>query len=191
MDPVFDDVEITEDIAYGDLSAHKLDAYLPKGDAEVDRPVMLLIHGGGFAGGDKQLEMYRAMATEFARHGFVAFSINYRLGNPGSDPSVPDTAYADAAKALAWIRANKTQFGINPERIAICGDSAGGNIVINSLLPKRSLRWGSSLYRSLGWDVRRVGWPVECTRLLRYNSLSGTLDIDDSRHRRPRGAVPE
>ena len=117
--PVLAAVQISTDIAYGELTSHRLDAYLPEGDSEVNRPAVLLIHGGAFAAGDKQQDLYAEMATEFALRGYVAFSMNYRLANPGTNPSIPDAADADAGAALNWIRANRDRFGLDPARIAL------------------------------------------------------------------------
>ena len=132
LEPVFSDVDITMNLAYGSLAEQKLDAYEPKGDAEVARPAVLLIHGGGFVAGSRKQALYQQMAIEFARLGYVAFSIDYRLDsqNPATLAS-PDTAVIDAAAALDWIRANQTRFRLDPDRIAIGGDSAGGKITVD------------------------------------------------------------
>lgn len=130
-EPIFSEVEVTTDLAYGELEAQRLDMYWPVGDTEVDRLAIVLIHGGAFSGGDKQLDLYIEMAREFAKRGYVAFSINYRLDNVRTNPSIPDTAVADALAALNWIKARGAEFGLDPNKITIAGDSAGGFIVVN------------------------------------------------------------
>jgi len=130
-EPIFSEVEVTTELAYGELEAHRLDMYQPVGDTEVDRLAIVLIHGGAFAFGDKQQDLFVEMAQAFAKRGYVAFSINYRLANPGTNPSIPDTAVADALAALNWIKAHRAEFGLYPDKISIAGDSAGGFIVVN------------------------------------------------------------
>lgn len=99
--------------------------YEPKGDsARTSRPAILAIHGGGWRAGDKPFA--DGFAREFCPHGYVVFSINYRLaGRPnGTWPA----QIQDVQKALKYIRANAAQFRIDPTRIASLGVSAGGHL---------------------------------------------------------------
>ena len=138
VDPIFPTVHISRDIPFGEAMGYSdqietllLDVYEPEGDTEVNRPAVLLIHGGGFTGGYKALGLYEEMATEFALRGYVAFSINYRLAKRLDSPAVVDTAVADATTALNWIRRNHAEYGVDPNKISIGGDSAGGAIVVH------------------------------------------------------------
>ena len=115
-----------------------LDAYYANG-TQTNRPVVILTHGGGFGAGDKgytvaQGNFYPDMATAFATNGFVAFSINYRLwpGCPGGCPDEIDMAVADVMTALSWIRAHRTDYGVDATRVLIVGDSAGGGLAVNT-----------------------------------------------------------
>lgn len=106
---------------------------------QTNRPVVILTHGGGFSGGDKgytiwQGNFYPDMATAFATNGFVAFSINYRLWPRYGDrfPEELDMAVEDVMTALDWIRANSSVYGIDPTRVLIAGDSAGGGLAVNA-----------------------------------------------------------
>ncbi len=101
------------------------DFYQPLSDSGgTNRPAILAIHGGAWRGGDK------AGGEEFARElcprGFVVFSINYRRSSRpnGTWPAQIE----DVQKALRYIRANAARFGIDPERIASLGMSAGGHL---------------------------------------------------------------
>jgi acetyl esterase/lipase len=144
-EPVFDAVDITRDVEYGTApgldgapQSLRLDLYLPRGDTERDRPVALFVHGGGFAFGDKQQGVSPALAEHFARLGYVAASANYRLLAPGgcSGASSGDNRCSTAAlegihdgqAAVRWLRAHAAEHGIDPDRIAIAGESAGGVI---------------------------------------------------------------
>ncbi len=104
-----------------------LDAYVPRGDKRRDKPAIMVIHGGAFAGGKpRDLE---GVARYFAERGFAAFSISYRLlgDNPPGDRLA---AYADARSAVRWVRAHAKEFGIDPGRIAAIGHSAGAIIAL-------------------------------------------------------------
>ncbi|MEJ0088572.1 MAG: alpha/beta hydrolase [Limisphaerales bacterium] len=115
-----------------------LDAYYAS-STQTNRPVLILIHGGGFGGGDKgytvaQGNFYPDMATAFATNGFVAFSINYRLwpGCPAGCAEEIDMAVADVMTALNWIRAHSADYGVDATKVLIGGDSAGGGLAINA-----------------------------------------------------------
>ena len=114
-----------------------VDIYRPSGDTATNRPVVMLIHGGGFRTSGVRTQSYIVtFANELARRGFVAMSIDYRQRS-GTDmptsadelPALKDAA-ADAHTALKWIRdpARATTYGYDPNLIFIAGGSAGGRI---------------------------------------------------------------
>lgn len=83
---IFDSVTITSDIVYGtnvtiggDEMALKMDVYEPFQDTLSRRPIIFIIHGGGFTSGSKSGYRFVKMATDFAKKGYVAISIDYRL----------------------------------------------------------------------------------------------------------------
>ena len=95
------------------------DLYVPRG---LDRaPVLVAVHGGGFQLGDRKF--YRYWGPYLAARGYAVFSIEYRLMKPGVK-TWPGAAY-DTKAAVQFIRANAAEFGLDPERIALVGDSAG------------------------------------------------------------------
>jgi acetyl esterase/lipase len=93
------------------------------------------MHGGGFADGNKSEGPFIGFPTAFAKLGYVAVSIDYRLLAPKQciepllDSQVCRDAAAaatdDAQTAIRFLRANANLYGIDPERIAIAGESAG------------------------------------------------------------------
>jgi acetyl esterase/lipase len=109
----------------GIIESLNLDVYKKSGLIKKNSPCVILIHGGGFGGGDKQQALYVRMANEFAARNYIVFSINYRL-NLGRD-----SAYADARTALNWIKQNSQEYGIDISKILVLGDSAGGAIAVN------------------------------------------------------------
>jgi acetyl esterase len=100
----------------------KLDVYVPMRAAR-PFPVVMYVHGGAFASLSK--DTHRVMALAFARRGYLVFNINYRLGlrHPFPEP------LEDVSNALLWVNANADRFGGDRSRIAVAGESAGGNLV--------------------------------------------------------------
>lgn len=103
-------------------------------------PVMLYIHGGGFAGGSGA----GSDGTQFAKDGVVLVSINYRLGrlgwfaHPALTKETPNRLHAnyglmDQIQALKWVSNNIANFGGNPNNVTIFGGSAGA-ISVNYLM---------------------------------------------------------
>ncbi len=86
------------------------------------RPAVVMIHGGGWRVGDKA--SWQPEAEQLAARGWVAFSVNYRLDEPAVFPAEID----DAEAAVRWVRANAEEFGVDPDRIAAIGESAGGHL---------------------------------------------------------------
>ncbi len=121
-----DDAPLQEtlDVPYAhDSDLQALDVFAPK-DA-VDRPVVLFVHGGAWMFGDKNmLGLYRGVGRFFARHGAVAVCVNYRLVPFVKHPE----QVKDVARAFAWVRGHVRDYGGDPDRILLCGHSAGGHL---------------------------------------------------------------
>jgi len=87
-------------------------------------PAIVCIHGGAWRSGDKS--SYKQKIIDFADHGYVAVSINYRLAPQHKFPSQVE----DVKCAVRYLRAHATEFKIDPTRIAAVGDSAGGHLAL-------------------------------------------------------------
>jgi acetyl esterase/lipase len=111
------------DVSYDDRfgAATTMDVYLPAGGGDA-RPAVMFIHGGGWRVGSK--ENYTRAAIRMAESGFVAATINYRLVPDGAYPA----AVQDCACALSFLRANADAYGLDPDRLAVWGYSAGGHL---------------------------------------------------------------
>jgi acetyl esterase/lipase len=104
----------------------KLDLYLPAPPAPGQRfPAVVWIHGGGWAGGTKNEARAKNICGILADAGYVAVSIDYRLG----DGSWPTNLY-DCKNAVRFLRAHAGQYHVDPERIAVAGGSAGGHLAL-------------------------------------------------------------
>ena len=142
INPRFANVTVTSGVKFADVINYKgvstslyLDVYQPTGDTNTSRPAIVWIHGGGFRTGSSRTQSYIVTyATEFAKRGYVCFSIDYRLRS-GSDmptqeselPAEQDGA-ADCNTAFNWLRTNAPTYLINTNWLFVGGGSAGGRI---------------------------------------------------------------
>ncbi len=120
-----DNVTVQRNIEYGKGGdkALQLDLYSPK-DRSHARPAILFLHGGGWTGGYRQI--YHYYCTKFAEHGYVAATASYRLAGEAPFPA----AVQDVKCAVRWLRANAKKLGIDPDKIAVAGGSAGGRLAL-------------------------------------------------------------
>ena len=147
LDEVFDEVTKTEDIIYGnapdlpflflfewnteniDLD---MDIYEPTGDTLTNRPVIIFIHSGAFFSGHNEADDVVALSITSAKRGYVAVSMNYRLGiNILSSYSGERAVYRgvqDASAVVRYLREFYQDYGIDYENIFIWGTSAGSFI---------------------------------------------------------------
>jgi acetyl esterase len=101
----------------------RLRLYKPVAAGGEALPVLVYFHGGGFVIGD--LDTHDGLCRMFVDEGeFAVIAVDYRLAPEHVDPAAADDAYA----ALVWIEQNASDLGIDANRIAVGGDSAGGHI---------------------------------------------------------------
>ncbi len=86
------------------------------------RPAVLCIHGGGFRAGKR--ERWDGLCQKLAGDGYVAATVTYRLAPKYQFPA----AVYDVKAAVRWLRKNAAAYQIDPERIGVVGDSAGGHL---------------------------------------------------------------
>jgi len=121
-------VRVEKDVEYLEPGrAEKCDLYLPAPATNGKRfPAVVIIHGGGFTGGDKGAKREQNIGTTLALNGYVGMSINYVLAAPGK-PAWPQNLY-DCKTAVRWLRQNGARLNVDPERIGTIGGSAGGHL---------------------------------------------------------------
>jgi len=112
------------DIVFAEHDGVRLlgDLYLPKGLAKA--PVLVGVHGGGWQVGDRKF--YAHWGNYLARNGYAVFAIEYRLMKPGVK-TWPGAVY-DTKAAVQFVRAEAAEFGLDPDRIGLIGDSAGAHL---------------------------------------------------------------
>jgi acetyl esterase/lipase len=103
----------------------RLDLLLPRTDPGAPpRPLVVFVHGGGWRNGDKQSGQAR-VARFVATGKYIGATIGYRLSSEVTWPA----QVHDCKAAIRWLRANAEKYGIDKERIAVIGTSAGGHLV--------------------------------------------------------------
>lgn len=116
------EIESRYDIVYKEIGARKLHLDLFKKREIGKAPCVLIIHGGGWASGEKKMEW--PMATMLAKNGFVAATIEYRLSPEAQYPA----AVEDINSAIQWIKNNSHSIGMDKRKIALLGVSAGAHL---------------------------------------------------------------
>jgi para-nitrobenzyl esterase len=113
-----------------------LNVWAPEGEADAARPVVVVIHGGGYALGSGNSPMYDGAQLALEQQ-VVVVSINHRLGcfgafgagALGDDPRFARAGHVgllDITLALTWLRDNAAAFGGDPARVTLIGQSGGG-----------------------------------------------------------------
>ena len=129
-------VSSVEDLAYGPDERHRLDVFAPAARPGRAMPVVLFIPGGGYVGGAKNREgvpFYQNVGVHFARNGVVGVTMNYRLAPKHPWPAGGE----DVAAALRWLKKHIAEFGGDPDRIFLFGQSAGGTHAAHYVFDER------------------------------------------------------
>ncbi|HEX4275762.1 MAG TPA: alpha/beta hydrolase [Bryobacteraceae bacterium] len=122
--------EVHRDIEYSraaDISL-RLDASIPDGSGPF--PAVIIVHGGGWVRGDKRIDV-APLFEPLSAAGIAWFSIDYRLA---SDPFQFGAAIEDVEAAIRFVRKQAAEYRIDPDRIALIGESAGGQLAAMAAL---------------------------------------------------------
>jgi len=136
--PVHEAFTVHRDIVYRDLpgvdqNLVSLDVYTPDPAPAQPIPVVLFVHGGGWAIGDKAGQMQYKPAL-FTNAGYCFVGVNYRLSPRPAELNNPNRIMypiheQDVAASVAWVHDHIAEFGGDPARIALMGHSAGAHLV--------------------------------------------------------------
>ena len=118
---------------YKIVDGFELEMHLFLPDSQVfagPRPTIIYFHGGSWSEGKP--DWFFGEGAEFARQGWVAAAIEYRI--KGRHGTLPFEAVKDAKSAVRWLRENAVKHKINPDKIIATGNSAGGHLVLATAL---------------------------------------------------------
>jgi len=111
-------------LTYKTIGDTKLDLYVFSPKESVKAPAIVFFFGGGWQNGTPQ--QFEVQCRELAARGMVAMTADYRVAS--RQGVKPTSCVADARSAVRWIRTHADQLGVDPNRIAAAGGSAGGHI---------------------------------------------------------------
>ncbi len=109
---------------YKTIGDTKLNLYIFAPTTATNAPAIVFFFGGGWSGGSPQ--QFETQCRYFASRGMVAIAADYRVKSRQN--AKPVQCVADARSAIRWVRAHARMLGINPNRIAAGGGSAGGHL---------------------------------------------------------------
>jgi acetyl esterase/lipase len=149
------------DVIYGRVEGAALLANLAYPDGPSLKPAIISVHGGRWRAGNRA-DASSIKVTQWAEFGYFAMSIDYRLvgGSPAPAP------YLDMLTAIRWLHAHADEYRIDPERVYLIGQSAGGQMV--------------SLFATAGEAgfPRVGGWEKARTDVKAVISVAGTYELN-------------
>jgi acetyl esterase len=134
-------IEVTRDVVYSRVGGAELalDVWHPR----TPRGALMYVHGGGFRILSK--DTHWIMALMFARAGYAVVNIDYRLASKAPFPA----AVEDVARAWLWVLDHAQDIGVDTKRLAVAGESAGGNLVTGLTIAscfERSEPWAREVF---------------------------------------------
>ena len=172
-----DRIEIKNDIPYADTEnpRQSLNLILPKSRKKKILPALIYIHGGGWKNGNKDQGVARLLP--YVESGeYVGISVGYRLSGEVRWPA----QIHDCKAAVRWVRGNAKKYGINPERIGVFGNSAGGHLVaiLGTSGNVKELEGSLGNYKTMESSVHCVGNFFGPSALLEMSRFPSRIDHD-------------
>lgn len=131
------DYQIQANIRYDHYPETVLDILQPSAPSLADRPGVIVIHGGGWVEGTKEL-MLEEYCLPFVRRGMVVANLEYRLASSAAAPA----AVNDVLKAAQWFHDHSAQYKVDRNRIVATGGSAGGHLALMTAMTPASADLG-------------------------------------------------
>jgi acetyl esterase/lipase len=176
------DVQVLHNLSYGGTERKQctLDLALPSRADGSKRPAIVVIHGGGWIEGDKSSfasdeHGVPGNIVDFARLGFVAAAINYRLSSEAPFPA----ALEDCQDAVRFLRVHAEQYHIDTGRIGAYGNSAGGHLALLLGFDAPAEGKNEKLRPALSSCVQAVvsdSGPLDLVRQYEQNQLRGVVE---------------
>jgi len=154
-------IAVKKQVVYGEVKGSGLLADLAYPEGQTRIPAIMYIHGGRWSSSSRGNANSQALA-KWAEQGFFTMSIDYRLVTATPAPA----AYEDALCAIRWLHAHAEEYGVDPDRIYLIGESSGGHFV--------------SLVATLGDGpyARTGGWEKARSDVRAVISVAGTYDLN-------------
>ena len=159
-----------------------LDLAMPSDSAGKLRPAIVVIHGGGWLEGDKSSFSTPGQRTpgnilDFAKLGFVAVTINYRLSREAQFPA----ALHDCRCAVRWLRAHAKEYQIDPDAIGAWGNSAGGHLALMlGMADTTAIPDDDGPYREFSSRVQAVvsdSGPIDLRHQVEHNQIPDAIKL--------------
>lgn len=146
-----DSVKISENIKYSETEGRSLnlDLYSPA-ENKKNLPAVILIHGGGWSSGNKEMNL--PVAIYLAKNGFVCVSVEYRL----SPEELYPAGMYDIKASIKWIRQNANSIGADKNKIALMGFSSGAQMASLAAATNNTSKFLSNYQDSTSIDVQAV-----------------------------------
>ncbi|GAB5405557.1 MAG: alpha/beta hydrolase fold domain-containing protein [Aureliella sp.] len=143
----------------------KLDLYYPAGRRETDYPVVVFTHGGGWAAGNRYKAatgLFADVFSQLIQRGFAVAPVTYRLAKKDSNVAMRHCVI-DCKDAIRYLARNSESLGLDPMRIGVMGDSAGGHIAQMLLLASPDKLPGNPALATTTYRmVAGVSWYGPC-----------------------------
>ncbi len=159
-------IEIKLNLEYANINGHSLKCDVIRRKNSENAPAIVYVHGGSWSGGNKtSLSNFN---IRLAEKGYTIITINYRLSGMASFPA----QIHDVNAAIRWVRANAAILGINKNKIAVMGDSAGGHLALLAGLTGNT----NELKGSVGKNVTTNGNVKAIVNFFGPNDLPGMIN---------------
>jgi len=169
-----EDTLVLRDVAYvtNGHERQKLDLFIPPG-ATNPLPLIIWVHGGAWKAGSKE----GCPALRFVARGYAVASVNYRLSQHAIFPAQIE----DCKAAVRWLRSHAKEHGLDPDRFAAWGASAGGHLValLGTCGDVQSFDVGENLKESSRVQaVVDFFGPVDFTQMSKFPASNAPFDHD-------------
>lgn len=168
-------VKADENVVYRTLEAtpfgrRELHADVYRPADSLAYPAVIMIHGGGWNSGSKELQ--RPLAMQLASRGYVAVPVEYRLSLEAKYPA----GLHDIKAAVRWLRANASELGVDPDHIAVSGCSAGGQLAaLVGVTNGSAIHEGAGDYPDVSSSVQAV---VDIDGIVTFVSEENLADVE-------------
>ena len=156
-----------------------MDIYLPKDDTLIRRPLVMLIHGGAFYVGCKNDLPMQTWCSHYASLGYVAVSIDYRMGFQPTKRSIERAGYAavqDAHAAMRYLVENQSVYGIDTSMMFVGGTSAGAITALHLAYMTKATRPVTS-YEGDFWDTDMGDIESSGNSIDKTFTMKGVVDM--------------